>query len=55
MPKKLLHLARNEAVAGCRNLAKPDERKRSRTEELEHGKREIKALGLEEYCSVLQF
>jgi hypothetical protein len=29
--------------------------KRSRVEELEHGRREIKALGLEEYCSVLQF
>ncbi len=31
------------------------ERKRSRAEDLEHGRREIKALGLEEYCSVLQF
>lgn len=31
------------------------ERKRSRVEDLEHGRREIKALGLEEYCSVLQF
>jgi DDE superfamily endonuclease len=27
----------------------------SRTEELEHGRREIRAFGLEEYCSVLQF
>jgi hypothetical protein len=29
--------------------------KRARVDELEHGRREIKALGLEEYCSVLQF
>jgi hypothetical protein len=28
--------------------------KRSSAEELEHGRREIRALGLEEYCSVLQ-
>jgi len=45
------------AKRGSRRLQnpKPDERKRSRVEELEYGKREIKALGLEEYCSVLQF
>jgi DDE superfamily endonuclease len=35
--------------------SKPEGRKRSRADELELGKREIKALGLEEYCSVLQF
>jgi hypothetical protein len=29
--------------------------KKARVDELEHGRREIKALGLEEYCSVLQF
>jgi hypothetical protein len=42
---------------GSRRLQNPksNERKRSRVEELEHGRREIKALGLEEYCSVLQF
>jgi hypothetical protein len=27
---------------------------RSSAEELEHGRREIRALGLEEYCSVLK-
>ena len=45
------------AKRGSRRLQNPklDERKRSRAEELEHGRREIKALGLEEYCSVLQF
>jgi hypothetical protein len=45
------------AKRGSRRLQnpKPDKRKRSPAEELEHGKREIKALGLEEYCSVLQF
>jgi hypothetical protein len=31
------------------------ERKRSRVEELENGRREIAELGLEEFCSVLQF
>ena len=35
--------------------SKPDEGKRSRANELELGKREITALGLEEYCTVLQF
>ena len=35
--------------------AKPGEGKRSNADELELGKREIKELGLEEYCSVLQF
>ena len=42
---------------GSRRLQnrRPNERKRSGAEELEHGKREIKALGLEEYYSVLQF
>ncbi len=35
--------------------SKPGERKRSSADELEIGNREIKALGLEEYCSVLQF
>jgi len=35
--------------------SKPDGGKRSRADELEHGKRKIKALGLEEYSSVLQF
>ncbi len=29
--------------------------KRARVEELENGRLEIEALGLEEYCSVLQF
>ena len=29
--------------------------KRSRVDELEHGRREIKTPGLEEYCSILQF
>jgi hypothetical protein len=41
-----------ELVSVLAQNPKPDERKRSRAEELEHGKREI---GLEEYCSVLQF
>jgi hypothetical protein len=31
-----------------------DEGKRSRADELELGKREMAALGLEEYCSILQ-
>jgi hypothetical protein len=35
--------------------SKPGEGKRPRANELEYGKREIKALGLEEYCSILQF
>jgi hypothetical protein len=35
--------------------SKPGERKRVSADELEIGNREIKALGLEEYCSVLQF
>jgi hypothetical protein len=35
--------------------SKPGEGKRSRADELEIGKHEIKALGFEEYCSVLQF
>lgn len=35
--------------------AKPDECKRLPAEEVELGKCEIKALGLEKYCSVLQF
>jgi hypothetical protein len=30
--------------------SKTDERKRSHAEELEHGRREIKALGLEKFC-----
>lgn len=30
-------------------------RQRSSAEELEHGRREIRAFGLKEYCSVLQF
>lgn len=36
-------------------ISATDEQKRSRVEELEHGRREIEALGLEGYCSVLQF
>lgn len=45
------------AKPGSRKQQNPktDERKRSHVEELEHGRREIKALGLEKYCSVLQF
>jgi hypothetical protein len=35
--------------------SKPGEGKGSCADELEIGNREIKALGLEEYCSVLQF
>ena len=35
--------------------SKPGEGKRSNADELEIGNREIKALGLEKYCSVLQF
>lgn len=35
--------------------SKPGEGKRSCADELEIGKAEIKALGLEEYCSVLKF
>lgn len=35
--------------------SEPGGGKRSRTDELGIGKGEIKALGLEEYCSVLQF
>ena len=35
--------------------SKPGEGKRSRADELEISKGEIKAFGLEEYCSVLQF
>jgi len=45
------------AKRGSRKQQNPktDERKRSYAEELEHSRREIKALGLEKYCSVLQF
>ena len=32
-----------------------DEQKESHAEELKHDRREIKALGLKKYCSVLQF
>ena len=39
----------------CPQCSKPGEGKRSRADELEIGKREIEASGLEEYCSVLQF
>jgi DDE superfamily endonuclease len=35
--------------------SKPGKGERSRADEVEFGNREIKALGLEEYCSVLQF
>lgn len=35
--------------------SKPGEGKRSRADELEVGKLEIEAPGLEEYCSILQF
>jgi hypothetical protein len=42
------------AKRGGRRAQKPGEAKRSRVDELELGKREIKALGLEEYCSVLK-
>lgn len=35
--------------------SKAGEGKRSPADKLEIGKREIEALGLEEYCSVLQF
>ena len=38
-----------------RQIPATGDRKRSRVEELEHGRREIEALGLEEYCFVLQF
>jgi hypothetical protein len=43
------------AKRGSRKQQNPktDERKRSHAEELEHGRREIKALGLKKYCSVL--
>jgi hypothetical protein len=45
------------AKKGDRRRQKPatGEQKISRVEELEHGRREIEALGLEGYCSVLQF
>ena len=35
--------------------SKSGEKKRSPAEDLEAGKREIEALGLEDYCSVMQF
>jgi hypothetical protein len=35
--------------------SKSGQKKRSPVDNLEVGKREIEALGLEEYCSVLQF
>jgi hypothetical protein len=45
------------AKKGDRRRQKPTtgEQKRSRVEGLEHGRREIEALRLEGYCSVLQF
>jgi hypothetical protein len=45
------------ARKGCRTRQKPATggQTSSRVEELEHGRREIEAHGLEKYCSVLQF
>jgi hypothetical protein len=55
--KRAVKALPTSAKKGDRRRQKPatGEQKRSRVEELEHNRREIKALGLEGYCSVLQF
>jgi hypothetical protein len=47
-------LLRHKGSASVKTLPRV-EAKEPRVDELEYGRREIKALGLEEYCSVLQF
>jgi len=54
--KRRLFAAKGAKRGGRRPQgSKPGEGRRSHADELEVGKREIEASGLEEYCSVLQF
>lgn len=54
--KRRLSAAKGAKRGGRRPQgSKPCEGKRSRADEVEVGKREIEASGLEEYSSVLQF
>lgn len=54
MSKKPLQQAQNREIASVKILRLVNA-KEPRAEDLEHGRREIKALGLKKYCSVLQF